>query len=117
MPRVTEDAVLAIMETTLTADEVAPYLVDASSYITSVMAGEGYGDEDLARIEKWYAAALIYDRNPNIVKSKKVGDASVTFRSDESGNPFWKNVMRFDYKGILANIDKGSGDAEIRSLA
>ncbi len=119
MARATEAEVKAIIDTELTEEQVSPYLRTAAVYLDDVLANEGYGEAMLTEIETWYAAHLVAIRDPR-VKSESEGDKSTSYHGSSGmgleHTPYGQQVLRLEHKGILATIDKGQGDAEVRAL-
>lgn len=120
MSRTTEDAVKKILDTALTASEIDWAVNDAHVFLEDVLANEGYSDERREVIERWYAAHLVATGRDPRVKSMRTGEGNVTFHGESgmglSSTPYGQQVLRFESNGVLAAMDKGEGDAEIRTL-
>lgn len=104
--------VKSIMDTTLTEDEITPFLVAASKLCDKVFANSsGYGEELEEEIEKWLGAHFASVARDPRVKSETAGPASATyFGQDGTGlksSPYGQQVLVLDYNGMFAGI----GDA------
>jgi hypothetical protein len=117
--RATEAEVKEIIDTELTADEVAPFLKAANIFITEVLSGEGYGDDLMKSIEMWLAAHFVAVRDPRASK-EKLGDADVTYDGKTAlgldGTRYGQQAMLLDYHGKLAAISSAKGQAEMRVI-
>jgi hypothetical protein len=110
MPRTTEAKVKEIIDTTLSVEEVKPFLVAANRLVTARLTG-AYDDGLLIEIEKHLTAYFISARDPE-VKSETIGDASITYvKEGADSNSYLNKVRLFDYKGLLFKI-KGEIDIE-----
>jgi len=115
MPRTTEAKVKEIIDTTLSVEEVKPFLVAANKLVTARLTG-AYDDGLLIEIEKHLTAHFISTRDPQ-VKSETIGDAAVTYHVTSvvgeglASSPHGQLVQLFDNKGLLSKI-KGEIDIE-----
>lgn len=119
MARVSEGEVKRIIDTALTYDQVTPFLRAANNLVTSTLADEGYGAEDLRQIEAWLAAHFVAVRDPR-VKQEKIGDANVHYDGETgsglASTRYGQQVLLLEYKGILAQMDKQSGGRRFRAM-
>lgn len=117
--RATEAEVKEIIDTDRTAEQVTPFLKAANLLITDVLTDQGYGVDLLKEIERWLAAHFVAIRDPRTVR-EKIGDAEDTYQGKFgeglSGTSYGQQVMLLDYKGVLAEITKAKGSAEIKVL-
>lgn len=117
--RATEQAVLALMDTTLTAKQITPFLESANAIVTGKCADGGYSTEVLELIERWLAAHLACALDPQIAeetagaaKWKYEGQTGMGLKATRYG----QNVMLLDYNGTLAELNDIKGVAEIKVL-
>ena len=119
MARATESEVKAIISTTLTAEEVAPFLASANTLVTEHLSGEGYSADLLKNIELWLAAHLVAIRDPQVSK-ERYGDGEQTFHGKTgtglSATLYGQQVLLFDTNGVLANMEKGIKEAVIEVI-
>jgi len=116
MARVTGAEVLAIIDTELTAIEVAPFITVANIIVTNQLTGEHSADL-LKEIERWLAAHFVAIRDPR-AKTEKTGDASTSYYGEAGKGfdhtPYGQQVLALDTTGILASL--GKRKAEFRSI-
>jgi hypothetical protein len=119
MPRATEAEVLEIMDTTLTGEQITPFLRSANQLVTSTLVDKGYTDDDLQEIEMWLAAHFATARYPQIAQ-EKVGDAAVHYEGKSGmgleSSRYGQTAMSLEYQGTLARLNKGVGLAEIKVI-
>lgn len=119
MARVTESDVKAIVPTTLSEEQVTPYLCTAHTLIDSILGSAGYSESELGMIETWLAAHFVAVRDP-AVKSETIGDASATYHG-QSGmglefTPYGQQVLMLEYKGTFAELSNTKIAAELKVL-
>lgn len=113
--RTSEAEVKEIIDTTLSVEEVAPFLTAANRLVDARLVGE-YSDNILTEIEKHLTAHFISSRDPRI-KSEKIGDADVTYHVTSvvgeglGSSPDGQKVKLLDYKGLLSKV-RGAADIE-----
>lgn len=117
--RVTEAEVKQIVPTTLTDEQVTPYLCSANRLIEGVLVGLGYEESELALIELWLAAHLVSVRDP-AVASETIGAVSATYHG-KSGmglehTPYGQQVLFFEYKGTFKALADGRRSAEMKII-
>ena len=119
MARVTEAEVKKIVSTTLTNEEITPFLTAANVLITDILTNEGYGNSLLKEIEKWLAAHLVAIRDPQIEK-EKIGEVDATYQGKTglglNHTSYGQQVMVLDHHGKLAEIAQSKGPAEVRTI-
>lgn len=120
MARTTEEAVKDVIDTSLTNEEITPFLQAANRLVTDKLTGLGYSSEMLQEIETWLTAHFVAIRDPQILK-EKIGENDVTY-TGKSGfgldaTTYGQQVQLLDHKGVLASLSKQKGqDAEIKAL-
>jgi hypothetical protein len=111
MPRVENEDVLEIIETTI--EDVRPFIEVASLLVTELLGNSSLSTEHLAQIEKWLAAHFVAIRDPRLVQ-ERIGDVSVKYSTgsmtysnsmkDAAGlneTTYGKQVLLLDTTGIL----------------
>lgn len=105
-----EDAVLAIMTTGLTSEQVWPFLLTANLLVTNHLSSSGLGATTLAEIEKYLAAHLASVRSKFGIR-EKIGEAEV-WTGYQGGpglqaTPYGETVLMLDTTGTLASKMSG----------
>lgn len=117
--RSTEAEVKEIIETSLTDEQVAPFLKSANLLVTSVLTGQGYSDVVMADVERWLAAHFVSIRDPRAIK-EKIGDAEDTYQGKFGeglkGTSYGQQVLLIEYKGILAEISSTKSVATVEVI-
>ena len=117
--RATEAEVKEIIDTALTAEQVAPFLATANVLVTSVLSDEGYDGSLMKEIERWLAAHFVAIRDPRIAK-EKVDDADATYQGKFGENlrhtSYGQQVLVLDFHGRLAEIASSKGSIEVRTI-
>ena len=98
MGRVTGDQVKEIFDTTMTAEEMAPFISAAHASIGTRL-DDSYTEAEIFEIERWYAAELASARDPRVAKEDILGIKSEYVGS--GGSPYWEMVKKLDRDGIL----------------
>jgi len=118
--RATEAQVKEIIDTSLTEEEVSPFLKVANQMVTDLVSDEGYASGTLQEIERWLAAHFVAIRDPRVAK-EKIGDAQADYhgKSGMSLNftPYGQQVMVIEYKGKIAAAVMAMRPAEIKAIA
>lgn len=119
MLRATEAEVKEIIDTTLTDEQITPFLNSANVLIADVLSDEGYGAATLKEIERWLAAHFVAIRDPRVAK-EKIGDVDAAYHG-KSGlglnhTPYGQQVMILDHHGKLAEISAAKGPAELKVI-
>lgn len=117
--RATEAEVKKIIDTTLTEEEITPFLTASSILIDDVLSGAQYSDDLMKQIEIWLAAHFVAVRDPRISR-EKFGDLDVQFHGKTdlglNSTPYGQQAMILDYKGRLAEIGNNKGPAEVKTI-
>jgi hypothetical protein len=107
------------MDTTLTAEQITPFLESANSIVTGKCLGVEYSNEDLELIERWLAAHLACARDPQIAQ-ETAGAAKWTYDGKTGmglkATRFGQNAMLQDYNGTLAELIDVKGVAQIKII-
>lgn len=114
--RVTGDEVKEIIETDLTAEQMAPFIEAAYAMIEDNLTGQGYSAATLKVIERWLAAHFVAIRDPG-TRSETTGKASAVFKVGYLGRglehtAYGQQVMAYESKGILASLGQKSATIE-----
>ena len=119
MARVTEAEVKKILSTTLTNEEITPFLMAANVLVTDILTDESYAEAMLKEIERWLAAHFVAIRDPQISK-EKIGDVDATYQGKTSlglnHTSYGQQVMILDHHGKLAEIAQSKGPAEVKTI-
>lgn len=119
MARASEEEVKAIIDTTLTAEQVTPFLTAADVVVTNNLTGEEYSIETLAEITRWLAAHFIAARDPRVA-SEGTGDAKATYEGKTAmglnGTTYGQRVMLLDHHGKLAEVSAAKRPATIKVI-
>jgi len=120
MAKATEAEVKEILQTTLTDEEITPFLAAADALVTDVLADEGYADSLLKEIKRWLTAHFVAIRDPQVSK-EKIGDVDATYQGKTSlglnHTSYGQQVMVLDHHGKLAEIAQSKGPAEVKTIA
>ena len=116
MSRVTGDEVKEIIDTTLTASQITPFITAANITVTSALSSTSLTAVAKKEIERWYAAHLVYIRDPHL-KKEKIGDAEDTRHVGELGKglkstPYGQVVLDLDTTGNMSNLGKRQSKIE-----
>jgi hypothetical protein len=107
--RATETEVKEIMDTTLTEEQLSPFLKAANSTVTGLLSDEGYGDTQLAEIERWLAAHFASCAKDQIVSKEKIGGADATYHGKTGmgleSTFYGQTVKTLEYNGVLAQVE------------
>jgi len=108
--RVTGAEVIAIMDTTLTAVTIDPFITVANLVVTEKLTDAGHSAALLKEIERWLAAHFATVKDPRIM-NEKAGDMSAkyevaTLGKALDGTVYGQTVKVLDSSGILANVGK-----------
>ncbi len=118
--RVSGQEVKDIMDTVLSADDMAEFITVGNLMTTEICGGEGYSDELMKEIERWLSAHFAAIRDPRVMK-EKIGDAEATYhgKSDMglAHTPYGQQAMQIDFHGKLAAVQAAKGPAEVKAIA
>lgn len=109
--RVTGSQVKEIVNTSLTADQVTPFVTSANMVVTGKCSSY-YTEAEMAEIEKWLAAHLVSVRDPSrsaVVEQDADGPSQkyqLTARSPVglATTPYGQQVLVMDYLGKLTDL-------------
>lgn len=102
MARTNATAVLLVIDSDLTTDQINAFIDDASAWVDLHLAGKcaGLGTTELTIIEKYLAAHLISAREP-LIRSKRRGDVWDEYQRDGKKSEYLKAAMAYDACGII----------------
>jgi hypothetical protein len=106
MPRVTGEQVKDIFDTTLTAEEMAPFIRAADVYIGTRLDSV-YSSDEIMEIERWVAAEFATARDPRVKSEDLLGDTTNYAGSD---SPYWDMVKKLDRYGVLTGDAPASAE-------
>lgn len=111
--RATEAEIKNVVDTSLTEEQVTPFLRTANVLMDrAVLAGGGtYAAADLRETEIWLAAYLLCSRDPR-VKSETTDDAFGTYDVES----YWAKVVLLDPTGRLAGMKDAKIAARVWAL-
>jgi len=118
--RVTEAEVLSIMDTSLTEEQITPFLETSNVIVTKLVGSDAdYDSALLAKIEMWLAAHFASVRDPQIAQ-EKIGDAATTYHG-KSGKgleftAYGQQVMILDFQGKFASLNGGATSAKFEVM-
>jgi len=116
MPRATETEVKEIIKTTLTVEDVTPFLSAANTVVTDSLSGEGYGTETMKQIELWLAAHFLAARDPRRSRTK-IGAGDDTYEGKTgmglNSTSYGQRVMMLDHHGVLAALSSSKRPAKV----
>lgn len=108
--RVTGAEVLEIINSTLSASEIAPFITAANLTVTAKLTGKGLSSNQLKEIERWLTAHLVYIRDPKLVEEEidETRDKNNIPKMDMglNGTPYGQQVLVLDTSGTMANLGK-----------
>lgn len=112
MARVTGAEVKEIIDTSLSASDIGPFIEAATLLVTKRLSGAGLGADLLKEIERWLAAHFVSMRDQR-VSSRKLGDASDTYQGQTGMGldytSFGQQAKMLDPTGNLAKLGKPGG--------
>lgn len=122
--RVTGTEVKEIINTSLSAAEVEPFIPGANAVVTGKCAANGsYSATELKEIERWLASHFVSVRDPSrsAVKSQSAGKVSITYslisgRAGLAATPYGQQVLFLDYQNTLASLGTSRVDAKVRAF-
>ncbi len=112
MARVTGTEVKEIINTSLTALQVEPFIT-AANLIVTAKCSTTYSAAELKEIERWLSAHLVSVRDPSrsAVVEQQAGKASQKYQVSKSrvvgaldATPYGQQAMAMDYAGTLAGL-------------
>lgn len=107
--RTTAEAVKEIIKTTLSEDEVEPYVTSANVMVTQIL-GTSLSVTVLTEIERWLAAHMIAVTKTRQTKREAAKGVSVEYTGDFgqylASSSFGQMVMALDTTGAMASAGK-----------
>lgn len=115
--RVTGDEVKEIINTSLSAIEVVPFITSANLIVTERLGGQNVSVSVLKEVERWISAHLVAIRSQDSVsKAEKTGDASITRHGETKMGldftPYGQQAKLLDPTGRLEGAGKGIAKVE-----
>lgn len=119
MARTTESEVKSICGTSLTDEQITPFLCTANSMITNILAGLEYGDDELEQFELWLAAHLVSVLDPSVSR-EKIGETDTVYDGKTDMGlkftRFGQQLMVMEYKGKFSSLQNSRGSASLEVL-
>lgn len=117
--RITEAEVKEIIDTTLTDEQIRPFIATANAMVDDLCGDLGYGDATIHNIELWLAAHFVAIRDPRVTQ-EKIGDAGAAYQGKTAmgleATTYGQQVMVLDYKGAIAAAARAKKPAEIKAI-
>lgn len=117
--RVTGEMVKEIIDTTLTADEIHPF-IQAATLIVDQLTELSYTEDLQREIERWLSAHFVAIRDARTT-SVGFGDATASFEGKTGmgleHTRYGQQAMILDFKGRLAQIMARRRPAEVKTIA
>src|SRR5512146_2562938 len=114
--RTSVDAVLAIIKTALSTDDVTTFIADANLWVTEELAtGSDLSDDRLELIERYLACAFIRTKEPGL-KDAQMGDVRETYQVDNTKNEYLLRAAALDPTGTI-QMQFLTGGARYSALA
>lgn len=114
--RCTGVEVLEIIDTTLTENQIAPFITAANVTVTNILSGSGLSSATLKEIERWLAAHFAAIRDPRISR-EEAEEAEATYhgKSDMGldHTPYGQQVKLLDTTGTMTNLGKRKASVEV----
>lgn len=98
--RTSEDAVRAVIKTSLTTDEVVTFIEDANLWVNEELSDSGLSADRLEMIERYLACAFIRMKEPGI-KSATYGDTTENYQVDNTKNEYLLRAAALDPTGTI----------------
>lgn len=114
--RVTGTEVKEIINTSLSAAAVEPFITPANLIVTGKCSSSGYSAAELKEIERWLAAHFVAVRDPTLssVIKQQAGKVSQEYLVGKSNvasalesTPYGQQALAMDYQGGLAGVGGG----------
>lgn len=118
--RVAEIEVKEIIDTTLTDEDISPFISAANALVNATLLGESYSGALLKVIELWLSAHFVAIRDPQIAK-EKLGEAEATYEGKTGTGlmhtRYGQQAILLDVNGVLAAIATSKGPAEVKAIS
>ena len=108
MARTTTSRVCGVMDTTLTEDEVAPFVETANLMVTAYLASTDQTADALREVETYLAAHFVSLRD-RLVKSEAAGGVRFDYQGETGmgldSSHYGQTAKLLDVSGVLKEID------------
>jgi len=108
--RVTATEVKGVITTTLTDDEITPYITSANVYVTARLGSSALIDAVLKEIERWMTAHMIASTKTRQEIEAEAGSAKIKYSDNyDTGlksTSFGQMCISLDTTGLLAQEGK-----------
>lgn len=108
MARTTTSRVCGVMDTTLTEDEVAPFVETANLMVTAYLASTDQTADALREVETYLAAHFVSLRD-RLVKSEAAGGVRFDYQGETGmgldSSHYGQTAKLLDSSGVLKEID------------
>ena len=115
--RVTEAEVLAIMNNSLEAADVLPFITGANVFITDLLADGDLSDETLKEIERWLSAHMVAVSKDRVLKEAGASGAEAkwagSWGEELSSTQFGQMVLMLDTTNTLRDLKANRRAASI----
>lgn len=109
--RATEQEVLDIMNTTLTTDQIRPYLTSANAFVTDILSSTTLSAATLKEIERWLTAHMVTVVRERLAKEAGAGGAYIKYAGEWgeelSSTQYGQMVLMLDTSNTLRNLKEG----------
>ncbi len=118
--RVTGEGVKAVIETSISAEDVLAHMVDtANLYVDTHLTAEGHSDAILAKIELYLAAHFVaLTEEKGGITRAKMGDADESYanvyKDGFQSTRYGQMALTLDVSGVLAKLSLTNAKAEFR---
>lgn len=117
--RITETEVKQVIDTTLTDEEISPFIAAAVALVDDALLSENYGGALLKEITRYLAAHFVAIRDPRVTQ-EKLGDAQAKYEGTTgmglNHTAYGQQAMILDTHGVLAAISSSKRPAEVKAL-
>jgi len=117
--RVTEEEVLEIMDTSLTEDEVTPYITSANAFVTALLTTVTDATV-LKEVERWVTAHMIASTKERMSKEEEAGGAKIKYAgywgTGLNGTSYGQMAIALDTSRTLAALANGKQFATTRAI-
>lgn len=100
MARTSENAVKSVLDTSLTTDQIAQFIADASLWVTEELSAAGLSEDRLELIERYLACALIRMRDLGL-SSADMSGVRESYQVDPNVTEYLLRAATFDSTGAV----------------
>ena len=108
--RATELEVQVIMDTTLTTEEIKPFLIAANVFVTQSLDGVSLSNDTLKQLEIWLAAHFISVGKERVAKEAGAGGAYIKYAGEWgiglNSTPYGQVALNLDTSKTLQELQK-----------